>query len=133
MEIMKLRVSEIVEYDSAGESPVGPFGFRLGEIESNHRPENSEPLPVPPGKRAIRTTPFQYRHFGPDRDVLNKTACKKWTEERETFIGEWDEVAGLFSDVLAVRLIRASTGYVYEESSSKKPESTKKGGFRKTT
>jgi hypothetical protein len=128
MEIMKLWISESMEYDSADESPGDPLGFRISDIESDYRPENSEPLPGLPGERAIRTAPFQYKRFAPDRDVLDKTTCKKWTEEREVCIGAWDEVAGLFSDVLAVRVIRESTGYVHEEPSPNEPESARKGG-----
>lgn len=126
MEIMKLRISESIEYDSEDESPGDPLGFNIGDIENNPHPENTEPLPSASGEKGTGAIPFQYERLDLDREGLGAKANSRWTEERETFIGEWDEVAGLFSDILAVRVIRKSSGYVREGSSSNDPGHVRK-------
>ena len=132
MIIMKLRISEEIsektKYDLTEESSDGPFNLKIDDIESDPHLENSEPHPIPPSENRIRMIPFQYRRLDPDWDVPNNGAFKKWTEEQEVSIQTWDDVSGLFSDILAVRVIHERMVYSHKESFPNEPESARNVG-----
>jgi len=129
---MKLNKSEILENNSIEECLAGPSGIRIDDIDLSVRGENLELSPLPCGENAVGKIPFQYWPLDQDWDVPNKRACKKWTEELEVYIGAWDEVEGLFSDVLAVRLKRGSADYSHRQSFPSEPESAREGGVPKS-
>ncbi|MHA1329860.1 MAG: hypothetical protein ACTSR2_02170 [Candidatus Hodarchaeales archaeon] len=126
---MKLKVSEGIpektKYDLADESLNDPFNSKIDDIESGPHLENLEPHPIPPGENKARMIPVQYRRLDPDWDVPNNRSFKKWTEERELWIRAWDDIAGLFSDILAVRVIQESSDCSRDASSPHQPEYTK--------
>ena len=99
----------------------GPFNSKIDDNESGSHFDNLEPPPIPLGESKVRLIPFQYRRRDPDWDVPNNRSFRKWSEEREGWIGAWEDVTSLVSDILAARVIHESPDFYCKSSSPTNP------------